>query len=139
MLAMGHEHHIFRNSPPATPADVCLSLDRSDLPGALDAMVGSVLYGDGDWEELQELHLGLLDHDDLQVRALAATCLGHIARVYRQLDERRVVTALSGVRSIPNVGAAACNALDDIEVFLHPQRALWRRRLSRASRPWTWF
>jgi hypothetical protein len=88
---MGQEHHVFHNPPPATSADVQGALDRGELSSALDAMVGAALHGDGDWEELQNLYLGLLDHQDRQVRALAATCLGHLATVYGQLDEARVV------------------------------------------------
>ena len=88
---MSHEHHVFCNPPPATPGDVRMALDRGDLFSALDAMVGAVLYGRGDWKELQELYLGLLDHEERQVRLLAGTCLGHVARVYGQLDEDRVV------------------------------------------------
>lgn len=94
-------------------------------------MVGCALYGDGDWKETQELCLELLDHDDHQVQALAATCLGHLARVYRQLDEDRVLAALRRVRSRPHVRGNADNALDDIDTFLHPRRARWRQRLGR--------
>lgn len=107
-----HEHHVFHNPPPSTPAEVQAALDRGDLPAALDAMVGTALYGDADWRELQELHLRLLDHEDHQVSALAATCLGHLARVYRQLDERRVVAALRRAR--PHPSGTADDALDDI-------------------------
>ncbi|WP_244219200.1 hypothetical protein [Micromonospora arida] len=46
---MRHEHHIFHNPPSSTPAAVHAALDRGDLPAALDAMVGTALYGDGDW------------------------------------------------------------------------------------------
>ncbi|WBB69038.1 hypothetical protein [Micromonospora sp. WMMD812] len=136
---MGHEHHIFHNPPPATPAGVRAALDRDDIVGALDAMVGCALYGDGDWKEAQELYLGLLDHDDQQVQALAATCLGHLARVYGRLDEDRVVAALRQARVMPHVKGTATNALEDIELFLHPRRARWRGRLWRLVRPWTWF
>ncbi|WP_326550123.1 hypothetical protein [Micromonospora sp. NBC_01813] len=135
---MRHEHHVFHNPPSATPVEVRAALDRGDLPAALDSMVGATLYGDGDWRELQELHLQLLAHDDDQVSALAATCLGHLARVYRQMDEGRVVAALRRARSIPHISGRAANALEDIEVFLHPQRARWRGRLWRSVRPWTW-
>ncbi|MCN0178620.1 hypothetical protein [Salinispora arenicola] len=131
-----HEHHVFHNPPPSTPAEVQAALDRGDLPAALDAMVGTALYGDADWRELQELHLRLLDHEDHQVSALAATCLGHLARVYRQLDERRVVAALRRAR--PHPSGTADDALDDIRTFLHPRRARWRRRAQIAIRPWTW-
>ncbi|RBJ08066.1 hypothetical protein DRA43_07340 [Micromonospora provocatoris] len=101
-------------------------------------MVGCALYGDGDWKEAQELYLELLDHDDHQVQALAATCLGHLARVYGRLDERQVVAALRRARTRLHVRGNAADALDDIEVFLHPRRARWRGRLWRLIRPWTW-
>ncbi|MFI7578303.1 hypothetical protein [Micromonospora sp. NPDC049497] len=137
-VTVRHEHHVFHNPPPATPAEVNSALDRGDLPAALDAMVGTALYGDGDWKELQELHLRLLDHEDHQVSALAATCLGHLARVYRRLDEDRVVAALRHARTVPHTSGTADNALDDIETFLHPRRMRWRGRVRTALRPWTW-
>lgn len=136
---MGHLHRTFHNPPSATPADVRRALDRADIPGALDGMVGCALYGDGDCRESQDLFLTLLDHDDRQVQALAATCLGHLARVYRRLDEDRVVAALRRARIRPHVKGTAGDALEDIETFLHPRRARWRWRLWRLIRPWTWF
>ncbi len=135
---MNHEHHVFRNPPPATPAEVRAALARGDLPGALDAMVGSALHGHGDREELQEHYLTLLEHQDSQVRVLAVTCLGHVARVHRRLDERRVVAALRRYPSAAQGGAGIANALEDIEIFLHPRRTHWRHRMNRARRPWTW-
>ncbi|MEH1129432.1 hypothetical protein [Micromonospora sp. CPCC 206061] len=135
---MAHEHRVFHNPPSATPADVRAALDRGDLSAALNAMVGTALYDCGDWQELQELHLQLLEHDDRQVSSLAATCLGHLARVHRQLDEARVVQALRRKRSVPHIRGTAADALEDIEIFLHPGRTRWRRRLWRALRPWTW-
>ena len=138
-VPMSHQHHTFHNPPPATPAGVRMALENDDVSGALDAMVGCALYGVGDWRESQDLYLTLLDHDDPQVQALAATCLGHLARVYGRLDEDRVVTALRQVRARPHVRGNAGNALKDIEIFLHPQRARWRGRWWRLTRPWTWF
>nr|WP_193599512.1 hypothetical protein [Micromonospora purpureochromogenes] len=135
---MRYEHHFFHKPPSSTPAEVHAALDRGDLSAALEAMVGTALYGEGDWRELQELHLQLLGHEDHQVSALAATCLGHLARVYRQLDERRVVAALREARSLPHITGTADNALDDIRLFLHPRRARWRRRVWTAIRPWRW-
>ena len=134
-----HEHRTFHNPPPATPPEVLAALDRDDISGALDAMVGCALYGDGDWRESQELYLTLLDHDDHQVQALSATCLGHLARVYGRLDERRVSTALRRARARPHMRGTVGDALDDMEVFLHPRRTRWRGRMWRSVRPWTWF
>lgn len=136
---MTHEHHTFFNPPPATPPDVEAALRGQDVAGALDAMVGCALYGHGDWKETQDLYLRLLDHEDRQVQSLAATCLGHLARVYVRLDEDRVVAALRSARSLPHVQATAANALEDISYYLHPRRARWLWRLRRLVRPWTWF
>jgi len=36
---MSHEHHVFRNPSPATPAKVRATLDQGELANALDAMV----------------------------------------------------------------------------------------------------
>ena len=137
-VPVSHEHRVFHNPPQATPAEVRAALARGDLPVALDAMVGTALYDAGDWKELQDLHLQLLEHDDRQVSALAATCLGHLARVHRRMDEARVVSALRQARSIPHISGTAADALEDIEIFLHPRRTRWRRRAWRAVRPWTW-
>jgi hypothetical protein len=137
-VTVRREHHVFHNPPPATPVQVRAALDRGDLPEALEAMVGTALYGYGDWREPQELYLQLLEHEDHQVSALAATCLGHLARLYRQLDERQVVAALRRARSVPHISGTAADALEDIEIFLHPRRVRWRKRAWTALRPWTW-
>jgi hypothetical protein len=139
MLVMSHERHTFHNPPSATPSDVRDALDRDDIIGATNAMVGCALHGDGDWRESQELYLALLDHRNYQVQTLAATCLGHLARVYGHLDEDRVVAALRKARVKPHIRGTASDALDDIELFLHPRRARWRGHLWRLVRPWTWF
>jgi hypothetical protein len=136
---MSHEHRTFHNPPSATPAEVQSALDRRDIHGALNAMVGCALYGDGDWRASQDLYLALLDHEDHQVQALAATCLGHVARVYGRLDEKRVVVALRRARVRPHGRGTAGDALEDIATYLHPRRARWRGRLWRLWRPWTWF
>ncbi|MEU5872517.1 hypothetical protein AB0A73_13295 [Glycomyces sp. NPDC047369] len=137
-VTVRHEHHVFHNPPSSTPAEVHAALDRGELPAALDAMVGTALHGNGDWKELQDLHLRLLEHEDHQVSALAATCLGHLARVYGQLDERKVVVALRRARTLPHISGTADNALEDMQIFLHPRRARWRGRVWTAIRRWTW-
>jgi hypothetical protein len=136
---MTHEHRTFFNPPPATPADVLAALGDQDVSGALNAMVGCALYGHGDWKQAQDLYLRLLDHEDPQVQSLAATCLGHLARVYGRLDEDEVVAALGKARSLPHVRGTAENALEDIKYYLHPRRARLLRRVRRLVRPWTWF
>ena len=119
---MSHEHRTFFNPPPATPAEVEAALDDEDVSRALNAMVGCALYGHGDWRKTQDLYLVLLDHTDRQVQSLAATGLGHLTRVYRRLDEDRVIAALRRARSLPHVRGTAQDALHDIKHYLHPRR-----------------
>ncbi|MCO1595764.1 hypothetical protein M8C17_11370 [Micromonospora sp. RHAY321] len=75
---MSHEHRTFHTPPSATPDDVRRALDRNDIVGATDAMVGCALYGDGDWKVSQELYLTLLDHHDHQVQAITESGLPYI-------------------------------------------------------------
>ncbi|MEV6847327.1 hypothetical protein [Actinoplanes sp. NPDC051411] len=128
---MPHEYRVFRNPPPATSADVDAALGCGDLSAALDAMVGTALYERGDWHEPQELYLRLLEHDDRQVSALAATCLGHLARVHRQLDEAR-----GGGRAAPETAGSAHRRDSRRRVggYRDLGRARWRRRLWNAVR-----
>ncbi|MFC8297893.1 hypothetical protein [Micromonospora orduensis] len=51
----------------------------------------------------------------------------------------KIAAALRERRVRPHVRGAASDALEDIERFVHPQRARWRGRLWRLARPWTWF
>lgn len=80
---MSHQHNTFHNPGPATAAMVRAAIDQADISAACDAIVGSALHGDGDWKELQDLYLSLLDGQDPQVASVAMICLGHLARVYR--------------------------------------------------------
>jgi hypothetical protein len=137
---MSHQHNTFHNPGPATAAMVLAAIERADSSAACDAIVGSALHGDGDWKELQDLYLSLLDGQDPQVSSVATICLGHLARVYRQLEEDRVVPVLRRHRRHPTLGAAAANALDDIELFLHPRRTRLRSRARHLLYPgdWNW-
>ncbi|MCI3276056.1 hypothetical protein [Streptomyces cylindrosporus] len=53
---------------------------------------------------------------DPQVRALAVTCLGHLARIRREVSGR-IVRRLEELLDDPVLGGRAEDALDDIAVF----------------------
>jgi HEAT repeat len=88
-----------------TPEEIC------------DALIG-VTFHDPDWRWVQEHCLEFLNHENADVRRLAATCLGHIARIHRQLDRDVVVPALKRLEADPEVAGTASDALDDIRMFL---------------------
>jgi len=50
--------------------------------------------------------------------AVAATCLGHLARIHRQLDTDAVTAALDRQRGDELVGPRAEDALDDIDLYM---------------------
>ncbi len=93
------------------------ALDGGDGKTIAEALVG-VTYHDPDWRWIQDTCLNLLNHPDAGVRAIAITCLGHVARIHRQLDTERVVPILTRFKSDPQLGGRAEDALDDIAHFL---------------------
>jgi hypothetical protein len=73
---------------------------------------------DSDWRCVQEHCLRLTAAVDPAVRRVAATCLGHLARIHGQLDLERVGPRLRDLRADPEVSGSAEDALDDIQRFM---------------------
>ena len=64
----------------------------------------SLAYYDRDWRWVHTECLRLLKEDtDRYVRGLAATCLGHLARIHRKLDLEIVKPALEQLKSDPEL------------------------------------
>ncbi|PYC73334.1 hypothetical protein C7C45_06510 [Micromonospora arborensis] len=80
-------------------------------------MVGLALH-DADWRWCQDFYLRVLDHPEEDVRATAAICLGHLARIHHQLDTDIVLPALRARLRDPEVGGTVEDAIADIEQFL---------------------
>jgi hypothetical protein len=109
----------YEEPEPASPADVLAALDRGEPQRAAEALVGAAFhYPDG--HAVQELCLQLLDSQDRALAAVAATCLGHLARLHRQLDTETVRAALERQHGDPLVGPRAEDALDDLDTYLGP-------------------
>ena len=102
---------------PATPADVDAALDRGDAEAAARALVGAAFHHPHR-RAVQDLCLRLLDGDDRPLAAVAATCLGHLARIHGELDTDVVRAALERHRGDALVGPRAEDALDDIDQYL---------------------
>lgn len=90
------------------------STDKTDI---LDALL-SAAYCDSDWRWVQNQCLTFLSHQDRNVRCLAATCLGHVARIHRKLDLDVVLARLAQLKVDPSIGSSVQDALDDIRFFL---------------------
>jgi hypothetical protein len=88
--------------------------DKQDIQNALL----SAAYNDPEWKWVQVQCLALTHHNDHNVRWVAATCLGHLARIHRQLDLDLVLQRLTEMKADPLVSAGVNDALDDIRFYL---------------------
>lgn len=95
---------------------------QSTNPEETCAALLSIALHDPDWRWAQEQCLRCLQHASEQVRALAPTCLGHVARIHGHLDMERVLPVLTEFRRHPALAGRVEDALDDIVMFLeHPR------------------
>jgi len=76
----------------------------------------NVAFHDPDWRWVQEKCLGLAQNDIAAVRQIAVTCLGHVARIHRELDLERVLPVLNKLSRDSEVHVE--DALDDIRMFM---------------------
>lgn len=93
------------------------AFQSEDVASICDALVG-VAYYDSDWRWVQGHCLRFLRHPNIEIRGLAATCLGHLARIHGKLDLDTVKPALLRLTKDPQVGGRAEDALDDIKMHL---------------------
>jgi len=78
-----------------------------------------ITFNDPDWQWKQDVLLNLLENNDnLDVKRLAITCLGHLARIHRQLDKNKVMPVLEKYLSNTELGGTVSDAFDDFEMFL---------------------
>lgn len=78
----------------------------------------SITYHDDDYEWVQNKCVTFLYSNDLDVKRLAITCLGHLARIHNKLDKKLVIPLLEELRKDKKVEGVVEDALDDIDMFL---------------------
>ncbi|MCL2824508.1 MAG: hypothetical protein FWD57_11000 [Polyangiaceae bacterium] len=81
----------------------------------------SAAYYDPDWRWVHGVCLRVLDQTNMYVRSNAATCLGHIARIHKNLDLDLVLPRLLPLKGDPAIGPWVEDALEDIRFFLRVQ------------------
>jgi hypothetical protein len=92
------------------------AFSSDDVDKICDALV-RLTFHDRDWNWVQGVCLTFGRHPDPQVRGLAATCLGHLARIHGTLDVDSAVRLLEDLRRDPEVRGRAEDALDDIRQY----------------------
>ncbi|MFY1958364.1 HEAT repeat domain-containing protein [Achromobacter xylosoxidans] len=93
------------------------ALASADVNVICEALV-SIAFGSPDWRWAQDTCLSFLRNENPALRRLAATCLGHIARIHGQLDKEAVVPALRECLQDPEIVGKVEDALDDIRLFV---------------------
>lgn len=103
--------------PEASREAFAIALASGQATEIADALVGLVL-SDPDWEFAEITCLALLGHSESQIRGLAVTCLGHVARVHGRIDVAAVSAAIeTAAARDPAVARRAADALDDIRQY----------------------
>ncbi|QIS13447.1 hydantoinase B/oxoprolinase family protein [Nocardia arthritidis] len=111
----------YQRLDPIDRGDAEAILASSDPHLIAEAILRSALHDpDGVW--VTERALELLESRDIDVRAIAATALGHIARIHRVIDRERVIPALRRLMDNPETVGQAEDTLDDIEIFAAGQQ-----------------
>ena len=82
------------------------------------AALVSAAFHETDWRWVQGQCLAFLSHGNPDVRGVAATCFGHLARIHHVLDESVVRPALGSALNDPLISGRAEDALDDMSIFL---------------------
>jgi hypothetical protein len=102
---------------PAWRAEMMAEVASGDVARATDALL-SLTNHEADRSWIESVLLRIIDGNyDLQVRQLAVICLGHVARIHRDISESAVSKLKSLVRD-PDFSSRSANALEDIEIFV---------------------
>lgn len=82
-----------------------------------DAIIRLAL-NDPDRHWVEGIALALTGSEDPNVRAVAATALGHVARIHGEINVSLVVPALKRLLGDPRTAGRAEDALSDIAIFV---------------------
>ena len=108
---------IFHNPEPIDWETAERNFLSTDSQIICETLVAVTLHSDN-WRRVQDKCLSLLENENSQISGVAATCLGHIARIHRQLDKKRVIKALKDKLNNKEISGQVEDALDDIQMFL---------------------
>lgn len=83
-----------------------------------EALIALAFY-EQDWKWVQNKCLDYLENNNPEIRGVAATCLGHIARIHHKLEKKKVISALQKRLNDIQISGQVNDALDDIAIFLY--------------------
>lgn len=107
----------FKNPKELTRDQLKKHFQSGNTDEICDALVSMAFYDD-DWKWSQDQCLHFLEHPQWEIRGLAATCLGHIARIHGKLDRELVEAALKKHLPDKKIADRIEFALEDIEDYI---------------------
>jgi hypothetical protein len=107
---------VYKTTPPMARQEAESAFSSGSPEQIADALV-RVAFNDPDWRWVQEKCLTFLDNPTSDVRRLAVTCLGHLARIHGEIDRERVLPLLNILRKDDEVSGTVEDTLEDIEAF----------------------
>lgn len=108
---------IYEEMPPIRRDEAMAELESEDAARISRALVRLAL-NDPDRGWLEGIVAAHLESSDPPVRATAALCAGHIARLHRALDTARLVPLIRRLGADPRTRGRMEDALSDIEIFV---------------------
>ncbi|MBF6276096.1 hypothetical protein A5780_18720 [Nocardia sp. 852002-20019_SCH5090214] len=97
--------------------ETALSMIDSGVSESAGEAILRLALHDPDLGWVTDRALELLASSDWRIRAVAATALGHLARLHGGIDKERVVPALRALLDDEATAGRAEDALDDITMF----------------------
>jgi hypothetical protein len=109
----------YREPEPITEAEAEAAFQRKNSQEISEVLVSLAFY-DPNWRWVESYCLEYLEDHDPELRRVAATCLGHLARIHKTIDTDIVIPALKSHLTDPEpyVAGTMEDALDDIDMFV---------------------
>ncbi|MFE4055483.1 hypothetical protein ACFXP3_04090 [Streptomyces sp. NPDC059096] len=99
-------------------AELLAVIANGSVDQATQALL-SLTFDDPDGAWVESVLLDCLDGEfDDQVKLLALTCFGHLARIHGAIRNPRTVMQVKRMAKMPGFEGRAQDALDDFETFL---------------------
>jgi hypothetical protein len=109
--------NLYQEALPISREDAETAFSSGASERICDALT-RVTFNESDWRWVQEKCLHFINSSYPDVRGLAVTCLGHLARIHRKLDLKKVLPLLKNLQNDTEVSGRVEDAFDDIETFV---------------------
>jgi len=108
----------YQNPVPTTKSEIGRVVSSGDESAIAEICV-NIAYFEDDWEwALGWLRDMAIDHNrSVSLRCVAATCIGHLARINKATDAEMAKNILLVLSADNSIKAAVSDALDDLHIF----------------------